>query len=153
MVWKKTRYKNYEVSSTGKVRNTKTGKPLTNSLSRSNNYYKVTLSVNGLPKPIEVHRLVAETFIPITTNKKLVVDHKDENKLNNNLSNLHWITSSANALKAKRVNKNPRFTTQQKVEIKKFYATGVSFIQLTIHFNQLWNRTSSRQSYTKITRK
>lgn len=152
-VWKQTSYANYEVSNWGNVRNIKTGKLLTNSLSKSNGYYKVTLSVNGKSKPIEVHRLVAETFKPNKTNQKLVVDHIDGNKLNNDESNLQWITSSANTTKAKRVNNNPRFTDVQKAEIKKFYANGISLINLTIHCNALWSRTSSRQIYTNIVRK
>jgi len=152
-IWLKTSYLNYEVSNLGNVRNIKTGKILTNSLSKSNGYYKVTLSVNGKSKPIEVHRLVAETFKPNETNQKLVVDHIDSNKLNNDESNLQWITSSANTTKANRVNKNPRFTDVQKAEIKKLYANGMSLIKLTIHCNALWRRTSSRQSYTNIVRK
>jgi len=151
-IWKSTSYLNYEVSNLGRVRNTKTGNILTNSFSRSNNYFKVTLTVNGKPKPIEVHRLVAETFKPKRTNNKLVVDHIDGNKLNNVESNLEWITQSQNLAKSKRVNKNARFTNAEKAEIKKYYATGVSLIQLTIHFNELWHRTSTRKSYTSIVR-
>jgi len=151
-IWKQTQYGKYEVSNIGNVKNTKTGKLLTNSLSKSNGYYKVTLSVNGKSKPIEVHRLVAETFKP-TLDKALVVDHIDGDKLNNKVCNLEWITQRQNLAKSKRVNKNPRFTDAEKVEIKKYYATGVSLIQLTIHFNKLWNRTSMRKSYTAIVRK
>ena len=61
----------------------------------STGYRSVTLyRVNG-KKQYSVHRLVAETFIP-NPNKYLEVNHKDENKHNNCVSNLEWCTSLYN---------------------------------------------------------
>ncbi|STX00280.1 NUMOD4 motif [Kluyvera ascorbata] len=155
-VWKKTQYENYEVSNEGEVRNTKTGNYLTKSRSKSNNYYKVTLTVyvNGKsnPFPIEIHRLVAQTFVPKPqTNERLVVDHIDDDKHNNNLSNLQWLTHNENILKAKR-NKvqNPKLTQVQKDEIVHLYSTGMSCINITIYMNEKYGRSSQRQTYTKI---
>ena len=46
-------------------------------------------------KNFSVHRLVAQAFIP--NPKKLPqVNHKDENKLNNNIDNLEWCTDEYN---------------------------------------------------------
>lgn len=42
-----------------------------------------------------VHRLVAQAFIP-NPNSLPIVNHKDENKLNNDASNLEWCTQSYN---------------------------------------------------------
>lgn len=60
-------------------------------------YEKVTLiNKNNEIKYLRVHRVIAETFIP--NPKKLpLVNHKDENKRNNNVSNLEWCDSKYNA--------------------------------------------------------
>lgn len=50
---------------------------------------------NGETIVKSVHRIVAETFVPNPMNLP-VVNHKDENKLNNAASNLEWCTQSYN---------------------------------------------------------
>lgn len=50
----------------------------------SKGYFAVTLKSHGLKKSIAVHRLVAKEFIPNPDNKP-EVNHKDGNKLNNDL--------------------------------------------------------------------
>lgn len=60
------------------------------------NYLCVSLSKNGFVKKYEVHRLVGEAFLPNTLNKPQI-NHKDCNGLNNNVSNLEWVTNSENA--------------------------------------------------------
>lgn len=59
-------------------------------------YSRVMLCI-GIEKPknIPVHRLVAETFIP-NPNNLPCVNHKDENKRNNHISNLEWCTIQYN---------------------------------------------------------
>lgn len=59
-------------------------------------YLEVNLNLNGTFKTVKVHRLVAEAFIPNYNNYK-EINHKDEDKSNNNVNNLEWCTSSYNA--------------------------------------------------------
>lgn len=58
-------------------------------------YLKVSLCKNGKYYYYSVHRLVAITFIS-NPNNYPCVNHKDENKQNNSVSNLEWCTVSYN---------------------------------------------------------
>jgi len=53
------------------------------------------LWLNNVSKAFLIHRLVAEYFID-NVNNKPNVDHIDENRLNNNASNLRWVTQMEN---------------------------------------------------------
>lgn len=84
----------YMVSNTGKIYSKRKNLELKQSL-KSNGYLSVDL-VYDRKKSVSVHRIVAEAFIPNFHNYP-VVNHKDENKLNNNASNLEWCTQKYNA--------------------------------------------------------
>ena len=97
-IWKdKKDYEgHYQVSNFGRVKSIKFGKerilkPVTN----SSGYLLVELYKNNIKKKYSVHRLVAEAFIPNPYNLPQV-NHKDENKLNNNVDNLEWCTNEYN---------------------------------------------------------
>lgn len=60
-------------------------------------YLRVCLSKNNKHYLRTVHRLVAEAFIPNPDNYP-VINHKDENKQNNNVENLEWCTVRYNTL-------------------------------------------------------
>ena len=88
-IWKTIEdFPNYEVSNFGNVRNSSKNKLMTVSL-RKNGYCVVKLSFNGISKECRVHRLVAKTFID-NPNNLPHVNHKDEDKTNNNVWNLEW---------------------------------------------------------------
>ena len=59
------------------------------------NYMRVNLSLNGETHSFLVHRLVAETFLG-KPKEGYEVDHINENKEDNRVDNLRWITSFEN---------------------------------------------------------
>lgn len=61
----------------------------------SSGYPTVVLSNNGKKETLMVHRLVALHFIP-NPHKYEQINHKDENKNNNNVDNLEWCTQDYN---------------------------------------------------------
>lgn len=60
-----------------------------------NDYLQANLFVNGKNKLSRIHRLVAQAFIP-NPDSKPMVNHKDGDKSNNNVSNLEWCTRQEN---------------------------------------------------------
>jgi hypothetical protein len=69
-----------------------------------NGYAKVTLCLDWKIKTPQVHRLVAEAFIP-NNNKYPQINHKDEDKWNNRADNLEWCTAKYNMHYGKRLAK------------------------------------------------
>ncbi len=66
----------------------------------SGGYTNVSLSKNGNHKTFKVHKLVAIAFLNHTPSRyKIVVDHIDNNKLNNNLNNLQLTSARINVSK------------------------------------------------------
>lgn len=91
----------YEVSNTGNVKSLgnkvwKNARILKPQVRGKSGYLFVRLSKDGQAKGINIHRLVAETFIPNPLNLP-IVNHKDENRTNNHVDNLEWCTVSYNS--------------------------------------------------------
>ena len=63
--------------------------------SYSGGYSGVTLHKDGCAKFVNIHRIVAEAFVPNPLEKE-EVNHKDENPSNNHASNLEWVTCKEN---------------------------------------------------------
>lgn len=82
----------YQVSNCGNVRNRTRQITLKE---HKAGYKQVLLFKNGKGNMFLVHRLVANAFIPNPLNLP-VVNHIDENKKNNNSTNLEWCTVSEN---------------------------------------------------------
>lgn len=84
----------YEASEDGDIRNSETKRILKKQINM-HGYYILTLRI--IPNEqlnVRVHRLVAETFLGDSNGR--IINHKDGNKLNNNIYNLEWISSGEN---------------------------------------------------------
>ncbi len=86
-------YQNYSVSNFGNVMNSKTNKIM--KLNSKGGYYHITLKNDKNRKYLLVHRIVALAFIENPENKP-EVNHKNKNKLDNNINNLEWVTKKEN---------------------------------------------------------
>jgi hypothetical protein len=60
-----------------------------------NGYLVLNLRINGKEIKVRIHRLVAMAFIPNPENKPFV-NHKDNNRTNNESDNLEWVTHQEN---------------------------------------------------------
>lgn len=93
--WKAIEGFQYEVSTCGNVRRMNSNKRIKGSVTNGG-YVIITLTNEEGQKRFQLHRLVAEAFIP-NPEKKPQVDHIDCDRLNNNVTNLRWVTAKENA--------------------------------------------------------
>ena len=86
----------YEVSDLGRVKSLKYGKErILKPRETHGGYLKVALCKDGKVEQSKIHRLVAKAFIPNPNNLE-TVNHKDEVKTNNTVSNLEWMSQKDN---------------------------------------------------------
>lgn len=122
-------------------------------------YLYVMLSRFGIKKRRKIHKLVTESFMGKCP-ENLQVNHKDCNKVNNNINNLEYITGKENLIHAhnngiKFGNKVRKLTKKQVLKIRKEYIPRrVTFKMLakkfkvhksTIHeiiSNQIWKQNN-----------
>ena len=98
----------YEVSNDGNVRSINPrykNKSILKQSIGSKGYKIVTLCRKGQQKTINVHRIVAEVFLPNPHNLPCV-NHKNENKEDNRVSNLEWCSYYYNNTYGQRLTKS-----------------------------------------------
>jgi hypothetical protein len=93
-------YPKYLISSSGELMSFMSNKPIIlNPVITNSGYKRVGIYNDDGCRIHFVHRLVAEHHLD-KANKNVSVNHKDGNKLNNNVSNLEWCTHSENMVHA-----------------------------------------------------
>lgn len=83
-------FENYQISNLGRIYSKKKRCCLKVKRLGNNGYYQVRLSNNGVYVYKNLHRLIAETFIPNPNNYR-TVNHINGNKFDNRIENLEWL--------------------------------------------------------------
>ena len=93
----------YFVDKEGRVFSNKLGKlKQLKPIDAGNGYLKVNLYHKGFMRKVSIHRLVGYAFLGLDIdNPKIEIDHKDDDKANNKLSNLRIATPSQNKAAAR----------------------------------------------------
>ena len=106
----------YFISSHGRVWSERSKRIMTPVLrSKTSGYYAVVLrNEDKTQRTHNIHRLVAEAFIPNPLNKE-TVNHIDGNKKNNVVDNLEWATRSENDRHAFRI--GLRHTNPERIKL------------------------------------
>jgi hypothetical protein len=124
-------YDNYELSQSGIVRNVKTRKVLSGSVSPKGYTVYHLISDTSKSKIALLHRILAQLWIHNPDDHPLV-DHIDGDRKNNTITNLRWCTYRNNSQNSKLPNTNK---------------TG----ELNIYNYQTTSKTGKTYSYWKVT--
>lgn len=119
-IYKTNTIEDYNITTDGRVINIHTQRVIKPQINGTG-YYRVAIG----KKLYFVHRLVAQKYIPNPDNLPQV-NHKDGNKLNNNVDNLEWVTNKDNSLHAL---KNGWMRIEEKHQFAKLTREQVSFIK------------------------
>lgn len=119
-IWKDIKYYEglYQASNLGRIRNVLKGRILRGAINRGG-YIQLKLSNNGIDSRFIVHRLVAMTFIP-NPNNYPIINHKDENKINNRIDNLEWCDHKYNNTYGSAINKYQTLANKKYTPVLQF---------------------------------
>jgi hypothetical protein len=147
-IWRSIKdYPCYSVSNHGNVRNDKTGRILKQRNSRG--YRTVVLN----KKNQKIHRLVAMAFLTNPMNKPCT-DHRDNNKTNNHVNNLRWVTHSENQFNSS-LNKNNKTKVKGVCYNKrcKKYEVQIKINGKNIHLGYFISINDAKQARQKASKK
>lgn len=122
-------FENYQVSNLGRIYSKKRRTCIKVKRLAGRGYYQVRLSKDGKYYYKNLHRLIAETFIPNPNNLR-TVNHINGNKLDNRLSNLEWADDCRQQHEACLLGLKPTtkhiLTTKEIIQVYEMYSKGTS---------------------------
>lgn len=133
-------FKDYSITQSGEVINTRTGKARALDFNKKVGYFQVDLYKNNKRTKHYIHRLVAQAYIPNPLGL-LEVNHKDSVRTNNHVSNLEWVSSSGNSNHAVQAGQRDHVARMSKEDIKNAYdlvMQGNSYKQVSEILNNSW---------------
>ena len=109
----------YKISSEGRIKSYKGKSEKIMSLCpNSDGYLGTSLRKNGKGVSVKAHKLVAEAFIP-NPEKKETINHIDEDKTNNSVSNLEWNTRKENVNHGTRTKRASQTASRSVIKLSK----------------------------------
>ena len=137
-------FENYSVSDHGNVKNNKTARIMKQTIQHG--YHSVALTTGATKFNRKVHSLVLNAFLNNLENKRCV-DHIDNDKSNNNISNLRWTTHTENCQNRK-INKNNTSSVKGVSYDKttKKWQANISIDGLQIHLGKFTNLEDAKQA-------
>ena len=147
----------YQVSNLGRVKRVTTGRIL-KGYKITGDYLGVRLYKNNVGSMKKIHRLVAQVFIPNPENKPQV-NHIDEDKTNNMVSNLEWMTAKENNNHGTRNERAGKAISKSKSipiiainlktgESQEFYGTNECARQLGLHQSHITSVLKGKRRQT-----
>lgn len=131
-------FENYQVSNLGRIYSKKRRAYLKVKRLAGRGYYQVRLSKDGFYYYKNLHRLIAETFIPNPNNYR-TVNHINGNKLDNRVSNLEWADDCKQQYEACLLGLKPTthhiLSEEEIIKVYKMYSKGTSVKEIAELFN------------------
>ena len=133
----------YHINEKGQVFSFKSNKILKNKIGTHGYYIVYLTSLNGKTVAKQIHRLIAEAFIPNPMNKPCI-DHINAIRTDNSISNLRWCTykeNNNNPIFKDRCSKRQMGKKLSKESIRKRYET---WVRNGSHINRPLNNAKSK---------
>ena len=143
-------YPDYMVSDLGNIKSLKYGKEriLKKTISRDG-YYRVTLSKNLKQKVLYIHQLVAIAFLNhIPNGSDIVIDHIDNDKLNNCVKNLQIVSHRFNISKGKK-NNSSKYTGVSLYNPKLKWSASININKRQIALGRFKTELEAHHAYQK----
>lgn len=140
----------YQITDDGRVWSHRTQKYLATRINSTTGYVQVDLFKDGKKTTFNLHKLIGEAFIP-NPDGLPQLNHLDEDKTNNNVSNLCWTSSKENANYGTR-NERMKLKLSKLVycpELNKtFNGTHEAASVLGLHQASVWRCCNNKQKTT-----